>query len=285
MMKRKFLAVFLPIIGTVAVVGSGFSAWYFGQGGTTQDGFDDAFGVDVTDAVVDAGGKLVLTTNGDEGQAFHGKKLWLDQAFADTGDKNYADSGIIFSSNENLTGVRDDITAASDLVFTYNVKFTEDKANNYTLATAYDAGMKLTITFTITLTGGLDDYIQLQTGANVGVAGDIVGIEGSSITAAPGQDEDGNTTYTYTYPVSDPGTKTPGGKVDEEEPESDYFWNWDFTLSCKTDSGTYKNDLFAWKSGKPKTKDEYDAMLLALKGTEEAPVTSQVLFNITAELK
>ena len=284
MMKRKFLAVFLPIIGTVAVVGSGFSAWYFGEGGATNDPFKGAFNVDITEAVVDAGGKLVLTTDGDEGKDFRGKKLWLDQAFADTGDENYADSGIIFSSNENLTGVRDDITEASTLDFTYNVKFTEDKANKYTLATADDAGMKLTITFTITLTGGLDDYIQLQTDANVGVVGDIVGSEGSLITAATGHDEYGNTTYTYTYPVSDPGTKTPVGHVDED-PESDYFWNWDFTLSCKTDSGTYKNDLFAWKSGKPKTKDEYDAMLLALKGTELVPVTSQVLFNITAELK
>ena len=29
MMKRKFLAVVLPIVGCATVVGSGFSAWYF----------------------------------------------------------------------------------------------------------------------------------------------------------------------------------------------------------------------------------------------------------------
>lgn len=277
MMKRKFLAVFLPIIGTVAVIGSGFSAWYFGQGGTTQDGFDDAFGVDVTEDVVNEKGNLKVDTNADTGEDFNSEKLWLDQAFADLENENYADSGIIFSKIETFTGVKDDITTASALNFTYNVKFTEDADNNYKLATAYDAGMKLTITFTITLTGGLDEYIQLQTGANVAVTGDIIGTEGNSITATPGQDEDRNTTYTYTYPVSDPADKNPA---------TTSVWNWNFTLSCKTDATTYKNDLFTWKSGqKPETKGEYDAMLLALKGTELVPVTSQVLFNITAELK
>lgn len=279
MMKRKFLAVFLPIIGTVAVVGSGFSAWYFGQGGTTNDDFHGAFDVDITDSVVNEGGKLEVTTNGDTGGAFNGENLWLDQAFANTGDENYADSGIIFSKNENLTGIRDDITTASGLNFTYNVKFTEDADNNYKLATAYDAGMKLTITFTVTLTGGLDDYIELQTGANVAVAGDIIGTEGNSITAVPGQDEDGNTTYTYTYPVSDPADKTPSETT---------VWNWNFTLSCATNETTFKNDLFAWQNGKkPTTPGQYDDMVLALIGTEEAPVTSpsQVLFDITATLK
>lgn len=278
MMKRKFLAVFLPIIGTVAVVGSGFSAWYFGEGGATKgSSTNEPFDIDITESVVNKAGKLEVATNADADGDFNGENLWLDQAFADLENENYADSGIIFSKIESFTGVKDDIKTASALDFTYNVKFTEDPDNNYKLATAYDAGMKLTITFTITLTGGLDEYIELQTGANVAVTGDIIGTEGNSITATPGQDEDGNTTYTYTYPVSDPA---------EKNPAKTSVWNWDFTLSCKTNATNYKNDLFTWKSGqKPETIGEYDDMLLALKGTEGARVTSQVKFNITAELK
>ena len=48
MMKRKFLAVVLPIIGCATVVGSGFGAWYFGEVTGVND--DDSFhlGIDVS---------------------------------------------------------------------------------------------------------------------------------------------------------------------------------------------------------------------------------------------
>ena len=45
MMKRKLLAVVLPLIGCATVVGSGFAAWYFGD---SVSGGDDAnFGAKV----------------------------------------------------------------------------------------------------------------------------------------------------------------------------------------------------------------------------------------------
>ena len=49
MMKRKFLAVVLPIIGCATVVGSGFSAWYFDEGVAKGDGGSTSINVNVTE--------------------------------------------------------------------------------------------------------------------------------------------------------------------------------------------------------------------------------------------
>ena len=51
MMKRKFLAVILPIIGCATVVGSGFSAWYFGQDVVVDTGGNTNIGMNITEEV------------------------------------------------------------------------------------------------------------------------------------------------------------------------------------------------------------------------------------------
>ena len=76
MMKRKFLAVILPIIGCATVVGSGFSAWYFGNTVATGGEGSTTINVEVTDEIRDASGTLRVDTSDS---TIKDKVLILDQ--------------------------------------------------------------------------------------------------------------------------------------------------------------------------------------------------------------
>ena len=60
MMKRKLLAVVLPLIGCATVVGSGFAAWYFGEIETTGSNTAAQVNVNVTKEVMHADRLLKL---------------------------------------------------------------------------------------------------------------------------------------------------------------------------------------------------------------------------------
>lgn len=129
MLNRKLLALVLPAVAVSALVGSGFSAWYFRENdieGTSQN-----VNVFVTDMVDNAVGTLTL----NETKA---TKLTLDQ-----GGYQYATDlkkGISFDA------------ASVGAKFTFN-----DKAyDNLT-----SAGMKVQVTTTVTFTANLLEYVKV----------------------------------------------------------------------------------------------------------------------------
>lgn len=155
MMKRKLLAVVLPLVGCATVVGSGFAAWYFEDIQTTRRSIGTSVGVNVTEEVNDATGLLTfdsLKTVNDLNEQY----LVLDQG----GIKSDETKGIMIGSvNDNETIAKSGI----DYSFTLNWGPTGD-GDPVDLVKIYEAGMKVQLTVTIELTGNLSNYIELVTG-------------------------------------------------------------------------------------------------------------------------
>lgn len=129
MLNRKLLALVLPAVAVSALVGSGFSAWYFAEeniGGVGQE-----VKVSITDMVDKSVGTLAL--NGTQAT-----KLTLDQGgFANKGALNI---GISF--DQESVGAK----------FTFN-------GNSFTNLDS--AGMKVEVTRTITFTENLLKYVEV----------------------------------------------------------------------------------------------------------------------------
>ena len=155
MMKRKFLAVVLPIIGCATVVGSGFSAWYF------SDSFNgDTGNSKITTVVTDYGNNKPLKikkihdfTNGDNSK--NCEHLILDQG----GFKNSElEKGI------SLGGPNDN--SATDDTFVWSAEIAYD--DKITLEDLGNGNIDLEFTLDIIIEDGLDDYIEVKTGASTG---------------------------------------------------------------------------------------------------------------------
>lgn len=129
MLNRKLLALVLPAVAVSALVGSGFSAWYFGV--DSIEGKSHNVNVSVTDKVEKAVGTLALS----ETQA---TTLTLDQG----GSTNATNPNKGISFDEDSVGAK----------FTFN-------GNSFTNLDS--AGMKVQITRTITFTANLLDYVEV----------------------------------------------------------------------------------------------------------------------------
>lgn len=129
MLNRKLLALVLPAVAVSALVGSGFSAWYFAEeniGGVGQE-----VKVSITDMVDESVGTLAL--NGTQAT-----KLTLDQGgFA---NKTALNKGISFDKE------------SVGATFTFN-------GNSFTNLDS--AGMKVEVTRTITFTANLLEYVEV----------------------------------------------------------------------------------------------------------------------------
>ena len=137
-MLRKFTALLAPTLGLVAVVGAGFSAWYFGVNDVTKD---VNMSVELTE-LADGRGEITVTdTNAS-------LKLVLDQG----GFTNKADvtKGISVVNSSN------DDAIVSDLAAQYTIPESDyDKLNS--------AGTLPTITTTITIPSALANYVTVKT--------------------------------------------------------------------------------------------------------------------------
>ena len=137
MLNRKLLALVLPAVAVSALVGSGFSAWYFYDSGSYKTN-DVNVNVEITDEVNENIGTLkiksVTTPN----------KVVLDQG----GYENRADTtkGIQFRNNDTV-------------VENIEVEFT------FTNATVYDnlknAGLSVTVTREILVADALLEYVKV----------------------------------------------------------------------------------------------------------------------------
>ena len=161
MMKRKFLAVILPIIGCATVVGSGFSAWYFGEVETTGGDGLASVSVTVTDEIKSAKGALKyvpLTDEKGELLTADGGVLVLDQGGA---NNESLDSGIMFGDGTEKETVKNTLSWQFKMSYVGN--------NNLTIFDIYDAGLRLRFEVSVELKGSLGKYVTFQDLISLGV--------------------------------------------------------------------------------------------------------------------
>ena len=166
MMKRKFLAVILPIIGCATVVGSGFSAWYFGQHFTTDIDGNTNIGINITEEIKTSKANLSInldaTTIDDGAAAGEEGRLVLDQGGL---GNNSVDSGIMFGSNtstftKTTSGKIWGFTIRYDGTSTETVG--ESTETGLSIKELYDAGLRIRVEMTVTLDENLYKYIDFQ---------------------------------------------------------------------------------------------------------------------------
>ena len=286
MMKRKFLAVILPIIGCATVVGSGFSAWYFGTDVVNGDDGSTSIGINVTEEVKASKGSLKIdltntTIDGVEKNPGEGKngRLVLDQGGA---RNNSVDSGIMFGDD---TSTVTEVTENKVWAFTvsYDGSVGGTIKDPLTIGEIYDAGLRIRINLSITINGDLGKYITFQ-------------------KPVP--------TVEVIIPSGSIGTDTPvtlTGEEDSNIRSGDYIINydqakdsvlseasWDFKLGVNTtkNGNDYSNALLKYKSplysddddsyigGKPVASEELDSMKNDL--TDDPKNPSNIVFAVKA---
>lgn len=168
MLNRKILALVLPAVAVSALVGSGFSAWYFYDSGSyNTDNINVS--VSVEEKVEQDIGSLVLTSE------IKNIKLVLDQGGYQ--NRETKTKGISFVNNETGSATVNNIGAK--FTFTDSTVFSNLSAAN----------LKVQVTTEVVFTTKLFDYLTLK-----GLAGDNY----NSTTDAEG----GTTTYTAITDVS-----------------------------------------------------------------------------------
>lgn len=132
MLNRKILALVLPAVAVSALVGSGFSAWYF-NADITKSCDDVTANVTITDKIDQNIGTLTLTPG-------HGlTTLTLDQG----GQENAGEKNIGIKFDASKLEVK--FAFVSEKVFN-NLK---------------EANMQVKVTSTITFTENLDGYVKI----------------------------------------------------------------------------------------------------------------------------
>lgn len=206
MMKRKFLAVVLPIIGCATVVGSGFSAWYFGQ--DVANGANDStnIGINVTEEVKASTANLKInldatTIDGvekDDGSEDGSEKekdgrLVLDQG----GARNESvDSGIMFGKDTSTV-----TTVTGDKFWAFTVSYdgtAGGTGSHLTIDEIYDAGLRIRIEMKVTIGTTLYKYIDYQNSLpEFDVAASVGGLGTNPTTATFEKREDNVITADY----------------------------------------------------------------------------------------
>ena len=281
MMKRKFLAVVLPIIGCATVVGSGFSAWYFGDTVTTGGSGSATINVEVTDEIKDPSGTLSVAPS--KSTITNNTILILDQG----GPKNDSpDSGIMFGdtvATETTATSENAETIVKNWGFTvkYDGTFGEGEEDDLTLGKLYDAGLRIRINLSIEIKGDLTKYITFQDSVP-GVSVTPSDLTGTGNTVAlTGTEAKISGDYIITdKQVNDSGLSTA---------------SWEFELGVDTlkNGDNYSNTLLkyrervftdgAYKGGKPGAKDEPAKMESDL--TDDAENPSQIVFSVIAYIE
>lgn len=293
MMKRKFLAVILPIIGCATVVGSGFSAWYFGEYVTTGANGSTAVNVDVTDEIKTDEGNLKFTL--DKSSIDTTTTLILDQG----GAKNESlDSGIMFGASTDTQ------TTATNKMWKF--KMTYDGASGtvgtdgLTIFEVYNAGLRIRFAVSIELTGNLGDYVTFKSNQELKVTSssqptDFTSGQGfeSSLKLAGSHDNSNILTGDYIIPES---------KIrDLKEDATTLDWTFELNLNTIAKEGSldpetqvkrkdYSNALLLYKDhsmtegeqpayngGKPMNSGEPAAMEAALKAGDGSNIKFSVV--------
>ena len=260
MMKRKFLAVVLPIVGCATLVGSGFSAWYFGE--TANVPLNWQTNIDVSEEIKDDTGVLSIkkATIGDNiNPLLDSDYLVLDQGTVNTLDPNYTQQGISFNAAGDP-----DVVANNAKVWQFTATYSNTLQDVKDL---YDNGMKIVVDLKISVNSNLDKYLHVDTSKKVEVVSDVqtdVFNEELNINAPTATGSDGFNVYTMRYEPKIQNSADDTGTV-----------NWTFTLDMGTTNKV--NKLFTYESttggegvnetvAKPKNTQDFAAMNDALDG-------------------
>ena len=228
MMKRKFLAVILPIIGCATVVGSGFSAWYFGATASSPEDESFNIGTHVTEEINSVVGTLSIPSADSNANDLNGMNLVLDQGGYGNTNNN---QGIMFA-----TGKPSDVSA-NELKYQFNVEFNGSSAD-LTLQDVYNAGMELKVTVSFDLGDAFSQYIAVKTDAGMDVVTGPAGDEGElKFTKGKGND------YTATYTLKEDSL---GSYANLQEAV------FTFSIDLSTNA-SFENSLFVYASGKKPT--------------------------------
>ena len=192
MMKRKFLAVVLPIIGCATVVGSGFSAWYFGQDVANGANGSTNIGINVTEEVKASTANLKINLDattidgvekedgaeiGDGAEKEKDGRLVLDQG----GARNESpDSGIMFGKDTSTV-----TTVTDDKFWAFTVSYDGTAGGGHlTIDELYDAGLRIRIEMKVTIGTTLYKYIGYKNSLPViDVAASVGGLGTNPTTA------------------------------------------------------------------------------------------------------
>ena len=162
MLRRKMLAILLPTVAAATLVGSGFSAWYFGETVTTN------FGQDVNVIITDQVGEVGEIVQYAGLNAVTPNYLILDQGTHDHHDEN--GYGISFSNNSV-----DSLGANSLVGATFT--FTDGAHGKLT-----SAGLKVYFVQTITISNTLLNYVHVKDSALPSIYDDETASTGDTVT-------------------------------------------------------------------------------------------------------
>lgn len=271
MMKRKILAVTIPVVGCITVVGAGFSAWYFDTA-VSKGGESSALNTYVTEKVDDTEVEGALSfTGSNKDTVLNNRYLILDQG----GVKNTDPTVGIMIADSNLNE-----TVENTRNYTFTVKFDGSKSD-LTLNSIYDAHMELSVTVEIDLSDKLHQYVTLVDGASMKVSYTQNSGENFETFAFDDTDSDHKWTSTYTLRA---------GKLDDLSTTAISQFEWTFEIDLST-SADLKNSLFRYAgdntnaedNAKPKNGDDYDDMVDAL-GLGEGGTPAKLGFAATAKI-
>ena len=267
MMKRKFLAVVLPIIGCATVVGSGFSAWYFSD--TLTSGNKESNLVSLVTPEGNVGPLSVNVTNDFIGD---NTNLVLDQGGFQDED---ATKGIMIGKSTDVTAVD------KSFVWSAKISYSDSSVNLKNLGLA---GTEIKFTFDIVIqsdadfTGGLAEYIEVKTSLSnkvvqvsdtdlsEGYAYDGYFNANGDFTGKVGEDTFTGKKYTYTK------TYTHENLIDYGELKAK---DWYVYIDFSTDN--LINKVFQYKEGKkPTHSSDYDGLA--------AVANQKIVLITTAEL-
>ena len=260
MLRRKMLAILLPTVAAVTLVGSGFSAWYFNQEVTGS--VSGNVGVDITDAVGDIG-TLAPTKGAANANAESTFNLILDQGGYENLDD--FDAGISFVQVQGEENTTLGTGATFGATFTWGSADSSGRSQ-YQILT--DAGYKVQITQTVrisTLLFGYDDttesnndktkYLDVKTGAF------STWEEGDEFIKVVNEDF---VQYEKTMVLTSAATVN-------------------YSIKIGTDSTSLVNDLFKYAS-KPQDKPQHTAMVNQILPAGGNPATNYISFSWTADV-
>lgn len=272
MMKRKILAVTIPVVGCITVVGAGFSAWYF-DAAVSNSTESSALNTYVTEKVESKDVALSFT-NSNKNTVLNNKYLILDQG----GVKNTDETVGIMIADSEVNETVPDLSRK----YSFTVKFGKDSSDGtspkLTLNSIYDAHMELSVTVEIDLSDRLYQYVTLVDGASMKVSYTQISGENSETVAFDDTDKNNKWTATYTLAAD---------KLDDLSTGPISHFEWGFEINLST-SAELKNSLFRYagdnaNNKKPKTGDDYDAMVTAL-GLGEGGTAAKLGFAATAKI-
>ena len=242
MLKRKILAAVLPVVAAGTVVGSGFSAWYFGD--FTNNAKEGGVGISIEGATDKAGDFEIYYNSSDFG-TISGATLLTSETFElnlDQGTGNdrlsNPDKGISFKVNKN--------GEISDLQnFTIRYKINETDKDKLT-----SAGLKLQYTFEVTLNEVLAKYVVPQGESSIDYTWCSISLS-----------KDDNYYKYYSNKIS--GGVIPAKDISLEQDEAGFYY---FDISFNVATNASEKNSFLKYSKKPESLELYKTMRTELAG-------------------